>query len=70
MFQSSPDPRVGCYSVPSMIALPLTCFNPHPTLGSGATVLLEHLIFLLIARNFGRTPAFCSDLHLLLPRAE
>jgi len=58
MFQSSPDPRVGCYSVPSMIALPLTCFNPHPTLGSGATVLLEHLIFLSVTNCFERNPRF------------
>ena len=36
-FQSSPDPKVGCYPSPPCIRGRRICFNPHPTRRSGAT---------------------------------
>ncbi len=36
-FQSSPDPKAGCYSSPIRPAADLSGFNPHPTRRPGAT---------------------------------
>jgi len=37
-FQSSPDPKVGCYASGHARPPPPHCFNPHPTRRSGATL--------------------------------
>src|SRR5262249_34958920 len=37
-FQSSPNPKVGCYILPYTAKYMVWCFNPHPTRRLGATV--------------------------------
>ena len=49
-FQSSPDPRVGCYWGTGAASGRLGSFNPHPTRGSGATPSLQdHHSFVLVS---------------------
>ncbi len=38
-FQSSPDPKAGCYPSDHLLPPPLGCFNPHPTRRPGATAM-------------------------------
>jgi len=38
LFQSSPDPKVGCYTTMHTLRSHRPCFNPHPTRRSGATL--------------------------------
>ena len=38
-FQSSPDPKAGCYNHDTKPTAEHTCFNPHPTRRPGATCL-------------------------------
>ena len=37
-FQSSPDPKAGCYPPHARGLLHINCFNPHPTRRPGATI--------------------------------
>ncbi len=43
-FQSSPDPKAGCYGLAIAAPACLTCFNPHPTRRPGATVVESHVV--------------------------
>jgi len=58
LFQSSPDPKVGCYA-PSYHGLAdWLCFNPHPTRRSGATNVWTQFVILygvsILTRPEGR----------------
>jgi len=65
LFQSSPDPKVGCYARRKDSAPRDSCFNPHPTRRSGATQALRRLrvhgVVSILTRPEGRVLRGCPE---------
>ena len=64
-FQSSPVPRDGCNGVDLVyIRLPSFCFNPHPSRGTGATIIVSYsamiAIVSILTRPEGRVQPPCK----------
>jgi len=65
VFQSSPDPKVGCYRPRQCHRPSPRCFNPHPTRRSGATPDTQTLIHdpgvSILTRPEGRVLRLCRS---------
>ncbi len=65
MFQSSPDPKAGCYIVSMPLVASICRFNPHPTRRPGATAppgeQSRGILVSILTRPEGRVLPNCAD---------